>query len=161
MDGDFRYKDDVVNDAIIEAINRDGHGAQARLAQRLGESPQTINKWYKRLTTPNIEKWPEIEDALGLEPGTFFTLVMGTDAIKIGWNDTKRRRAKAQPEPTLGVVVAELRALVADNRQTRKDVDRLVRLVEALAEASTTAPPPPPSTEPPRPAPQRHRPGRG
>lgn len=55
---------------IIEALESAGHGAQTRLAKALDVSPSTVNKWVKGQVRPEIDRWPAIEEALSLEPGT-------------------------------------------------------------------------------------------
>lgn len=92
----MEYKSDVVNEAIIEAVGRPGWN-QARLAKALGVKPQTVNKWVKRQTKPEIGSWSKIEDALGLPQGTFWTLAMGTDAIKMEMLEVARRPTDINP----------------------------------------------------------------
>lgn len=44
-------------------------GAQARLSVALGLPSSTVNNWAKGKNTPEAYRWPEIEAALGMEPG--------------------------------------------------------------------------------------------
>lgn len=93
---DFSYKTHVVNDAIIEAVGRPGW-TQARLARALGIPAQTVNKWTQRHTTPDPKSWPAIEQALELPAGTFWALVMGTDAIRLEMLDVAKRPTDINP----------------------------------------------------------------
>lgn len=64
------YNAGMVTTIIREAIEAEGRGAQSRVARDVGVAVQTVNKWVKGQVHPEPARWPRIEEALGLEPGT-------------------------------------------------------------------------------------------
>jgi hypothetical protein len=69
------YNQDVVLDLIADELSQRGRGAQTRLAEAVGVRVQTVNKWQKRQTCPEPDKWPAIEEHFGLNPGTIRDVV--------------------------------------------------------------------------------------
>lgn len=61
---------DRVNEIIATAVRRSGRGAQSRLAEAVGVSLGTVSHWVHGRATPDQERWPRIEEALGLRPGS-------------------------------------------------------------------------------------------
>lgn len=51
------------------AICPPGRGAQTRLAAELGVSAATVSRWIRHQSCPDPNRWPAIEDALGLPRG--------------------------------------------------------------------------------------------
>lgn len=64
------YNVDMVLDVVVDNLRQRGRGAQTRLAEAVGVKVQTVNKWSKRQTCPEPDKWEAIEDHFGLERGT-------------------------------------------------------------------------------------------
>lgn len=62
------YNATVVNDLIRQ--HTEARGAKSALAKALGVSPATVTKWVRNEINPEAERWPAIEAALGLAPGT-------------------------------------------------------------------------------------------
>jgi transcriptional regulator with XRE-family HTH domain len=63
------YNTSVVTRLIADALNERGYGAQTELAKACGVRVQTVNKWKQGQTSPEPERWPIIEQALGLDEG--------------------------------------------------------------------------------------------
>jgi transcriptional regulator with XRE-family HTH domain len=96
------YEQSVVAAVLEEALARPGW-SQARLARELGLRPQTINKWASGENTPPIERWPAIEEALGIERGTILRRAgyVGDDDAGEGRNlrvDFNSKIARLAPE---------------------------------------------------------------
>lgn len=60
----------MISELLAEAIAAQPRGAQARLAEKLSVTPQTVNKWVHGEVCPEPRRWRPIERALGLEAGT-------------------------------------------------------------------------------------------
>jgi uncharacterized small protein (DUF1192 family) len=56
---------------IAEALARQGRGAAARLAEATGVSPGSVSRWASGGESPDMVRWPIVEETLGLEVGTF------------------------------------------------------------------------------------------
>lgn len=62
-------KGDVITEMIREALDRMPRGSGVRIAKQIGVSPQAVSSWRHGKTIPDMETWPKIEEALGMEPG--------------------------------------------------------------------------------------------
>lgn len=71
------YDLSVVAAEVQNALASRGRGAQTQLAHHLGVAVQTVNKWAKGQTTPDQERWPEIEAFFGWESGYLIRLALG------------------------------------------------------------------------------------
>lgn len=78
---------------IREGVDRRGRGARAALGRRCDVSAATVTKWVDGHTLPDPDRWPEIEDELGLE-ATSIAQAAGVDL--------------AAPVATLRAEIAEL-----------------------------------------------------
>ena len=56
---------------IAEALERQGRGAAAHLAEATGVSPGSVSRWASGGDSPDMTRWSVIEETLGLEVGTF------------------------------------------------------------------------------------------
>lgn len=68
---------------LRDAFDRSPRGTQSRLAEAVGVSPQTVNKWASGANDPDPERWPEIEEALGLESGAIERAAMVGAALRL------------------------------------------------------------------------------
>lgn len=152
------YNHRMVNDAIIAAVQREGRGAQARLARAIGEKTQTVNKWCQRQTTPTTDKWAKIEQAIGLAEGDFWRMVMGEDVVKMFPELGPPARPPANSEPT----TREMLVLVLNRLDSLTSVvSEIYREAEGLR-AGWNAQPEEPQAMPPSPRRRRpQRPGNG
>lgn len=71
---------DPVNELIARAIQLQGRGIQARIARELDVEPQTVTKWKKGEMRPDRERWPRLEEILGMEPGSIRQAVIEATA---------------------------------------------------------------------------------
>lgn len=62
------YNAAMVNNVIRQ--HTAARGEKTALAKALGVTAQTVTKWVQDETTPDPERWPAIERALGLAPAT-------------------------------------------------------------------------------------------
>ncbi len=56
---------------IAEALQRQGRGSKAALAAALGVTPSSVSRWATGEDTPDMTRWPRIEEVLNLDAGTF------------------------------------------------------------------------------------------
>jgi transcriptional regulator with XRE-family HTH domain len=56
---------------IAEALQRQGRGSKAALAASLGVTPSSVSRWATGEDTPDMTRWPRIEEVLNLDAGTF------------------------------------------------------------------------------------------
>ncbi len=56
---------------IAEALQRQGRGSKAALATALGVTPSSVSRWATGEDTPDMSRWPRIEEVLNLDAGTF------------------------------------------------------------------------------------------
>jgi transcriptional regulator with XRE-family HTH domain len=56
---------------IAEALQRQGRGSKAALATALGVTPSSVSRWATGEDTPDMTRWPRIEEVLNLDAGTF------------------------------------------------------------------------------------------
>lgn len=59
----------AIRTAIQRALDQNGWKAR-QLAQALDIAPSTVYRWLNGQSDPDIQLWPEIEQALGLPPET-------------------------------------------------------------------------------------------
>lgn len=62
----------MVTSLIASGLKAKGRGAQNALAEHLDVRPQTVSKWVKGETTPDMDKWKRIEEFLGLPKGALW-----------------------------------------------------------------------------------------
>lgn len=60
----------AVADLIRQAIESDPTNTQASIAATLSVQAPTINKWAQAKTLPAFDRWPEVENVLGLPGGS-------------------------------------------------------------------------------------------
>lgn len=63
------YDSSMVATAIDDALTAQGRGSRTRLASALKVSNATVSKWSQGQTTPDIERWGELEDYFGWPQG--------------------------------------------------------------------------------------------
>lgn len=62
---------DTLGALIAGALNRQGRGSAAQLAEATGVSAGAVSRWASGELSPEMARWPVIEETLGLEVGTF------------------------------------------------------------------------------------------
>jgi len=62
---------DPLATVIAEALQRQGRGSKAALAAALGVTPSSVSRWATGEDTPDMTRWPRIEEVLNLDAGTF------------------------------------------------------------------------------------------
>lgn len=71
------YKDSVLHRTLAEAFHRSGL-KQQELADRLEVKQQTVSGWVNGTARPATERFPEIEQVLGLDEGTLYATLTQT-----------------------------------------------------------------------------------
>lgn len=72
------YNKSVISDLVREEIQRRPRGAASRLAETVGVTPQTVSKWVHGQSTPDMESWTRVAEALDLPPDAFFVAAFGS-----------------------------------------------------------------------------------
>jgi transcriptional regulator with XRE-family HTH domain len=62
---------DRLASVIAEALQSQGRGSKAALAAALGVTPSSVSRWATGEDTPDMTRWPRIEEVLNLDAGTF------------------------------------------------------------------------------------------
>lgn len=101
------YNADVVLDLIADNLASRGRGSQTRLAEAVGVTVQTVNKWKARQTCPKPDRWPSIESHFGIEPGSL-RRASGLPIIPATSPDVYERLTRLEG------AVAELRQMIVD-----------------------------------------------
>lgn len=118
------YNSDVIRDVIVKTLD-EREWTQKELADRLGVRPQTVNKWVSGENSPPMERWTAIEDALEIDRGTLWSLVLTPDAA-----------AAESPGPVSGTrqrtLSERLDALEAAELRTSAVLDEILAEVRAL-----------------------------
>lgn len=127
------YNPDVVLDLLDEHLRQRGRGAQTRLAEAVGVRVQTVNKWSKRQTSPEPDKWPAIED--------HFELPRGTIRRAVGWDAAAPDDEIAALRTDVRSLADAVQALTATVATILQDLDRLDTGLDALQDGSGSAPP--------------------
>jgi DNA-binding transcriptional regulator YdaS (Cro superfamily) len=103
-------------------------GSQSRIADALGVRATTVNKWANGGAVPPSQRWPMLEELLGLEPGSL---------------------AKARVRPPDDDKLDAILAAVVDIGQRLTEVEQYLRIglppLSIPTEQSKTASPPAPA----------------
>lgn len=101
----------AVTRAIQTAIgDNPARGVLTEYARKASTSPSNMSRWYHGDTVPDSDKWPKLEEALGLDRGTFAAIMQqGADIVA----DEELLAAVRQ----LGAEMVQLRAEVAALRR--------------------------------------------
>lgn len=112
------FDPDVPAQLIVGELFTRGRGSQTRLAEAIGVTVQTVNKWAKEQTTPEPSRWPAIEAYFGWPTGTLELCAgMGiTEADEyvrrgqaLGWEHASVEQLREGAGPRRRVEVAALK----------------------------------------------------
>ena len=99
---------ELMKDELIRRLSV--RGVQAKVARDLSLSATTVNKWAMGYNLPEPERWPALEQSLGMEPGTLAAMATppgSPDLLAELRSEIRRLGAELQ---SLRSEVAELRA---------------------------------------------------
>lgn len=107
------YNTTVIQELIYEATRT--RGSQTLLANELGTTPQTVNKWRSGQTCPEPWRWPAIEDALGLDRGHIMRIAMTGQVVTIdGSKVSAEDLARVIDQALAGPEAEQVRTMLAD-----------------------------------------------
>lgn len=106
----------TVNETIATAVRVQGRGAQTRLAEQMGVTLGTVSHWVNGRAAPEPHRWPAIEEALGLDPGS----------LKAAHRADRESASNSSDDP-LAAMVAELSEVRDELSVLRARVEQLER----------------------------------
>jgi len=101
----------AVAQLLRTAIESEPTRTQASIAVELGVQAPTVNKWAQGKTLPTFDRWPQVEESLGLKPGAIEAAYRTPAADRIG---------------TLESEVAELREDVGELTRALAEIKNLI-----------------------------------
>lgn len=125
------YNSAVVTEILQEALAGAPRGAKSDLARKANVSPSTVTKWIAGHTVPEPDRWPAVEEALGLPAGSIAERSGApTSATPLGDTLGDHEQRIARLEATVRQLVEasnERYTLAAEGLPTEDDGDEVNR----------------------------------